>query len=106
MTFLASDGIFPGSDEDVAAILRHVPRLRAVYDWATVVHELRTRMSKSQPEFAVAVGCSPSSVSKWERGETVPIPKQRRELERIGREASYPSTEWPRAHDPAPAGGA
>jgi len=49
----------------------------------------------SQLEFAQALGCSVSTVSKWERGESTPLPKQRRRLEAIGAEIGFCPSDWP-----------
>lgn len=72
-----------------------MPRLPVKYDWPRVVLLVRERRSETQAEFADALGCSVSTVSKWERGETVPAPKQRRRMEAMGVEAGLPSAEWP-----------
>lgn len=72
-----------------------MPRLLAKYDWPVVVHELRQRACQTQAEFAAAVGCSVSTVSKWERRETTPAPRQRRRMEGIGVAVGYPPATWP-----------
>lgn len=72
-----------------------MPRLTDKYDWPKVVFLLRERRSQTQAEFAESVGCSVSTVSKWERGETAPVPKQRRRMEALGVEAGVPPSGWP-----------
>lgn len=72
-----------------------MPRLPVKYDWPKVVMLLRTRRSQSQAEFAESVGCSVSSVSKWERRETAPSPKQRRRIEALSAEAGVAPADWP-----------
>ena len=72
-----------------------MPRLSDKYDWPKVVFLLRERRSQTQAEFAGSVGCSVSTVSKWERGETTPIPKQRRQMEALSAEAGLAPSEWP-----------
>jgi transcriptional regulator with XRE-family HTH domain len=72
-----------------------MPRLPVKYDWPEVVLHLRERRSQTQAEFAAELGCSVSTVSKWERRETVPAPKQRRRMEALGTEAGFPASEWP-----------
>lgn len=62
---------------------------------AAGVRVLRDRRSQTQAEFAADLGCAVSTVSKWERRETVPAPKQRRRMEAMGTEAGFPASEWP-----------
>lgn len=73
-----------------------MPRLRTPYLWTEIVFELRSRSSTTQVELASMLGCSVSTVSKWERGETTPIARQQRKMDEIGRQLGYPRTQWPR----------
>jgi len=72
-----------------------MPRLPIRHDWSQVVLLLRERRQESQAEFAGTLGCSLSSVSKWERGEAVPGPRHRRRMEALGEALGLPSSEWP-----------
>ena len=72
-----------------------MPRLAHFHDWPKVVFELRTRRKETQGEFATAMGCAESTVSKWERGETAPKATHRRVMEKMGADCSYPSSDWP-----------
>jgi transcriptional regulator with XRE-family HTH domain len=72
-----------------------MPRLPVRHDWSRVVLYLRERHNQTQAEFGNALGCSASTVSKWERGETVPAPKQRRRMEGLGTEVGFPPSDWP-----------
>lgn len=74
-----------------------MPRLQINFDWPKVVLELRQRSRKSQAEFAVAVSCSLSTVSKWERGQTLPLPRQLRQVEEFGSALGFPPSDWPEA---------
>ena len=74
-----------------------MPRLTATYDWKSVVYQLRTQRNESQVDFASAVGCSESTVSKWEQGRSEPQPRHRRRLEELGSESQYPPNDWPLA---------
>jgi transcriptional regulator with XRE-family HTH domain len=71
-----------------------MPRLPTRFDWARIILELRVLRNESQVEFAAAVGCAPSTVSKWEREQCVPSPKQRRRLETIGGEIGHGRDDW------------
>ncbi len=72
-----------------------MPRLPIRYDWPQVVLLLRERRNESQVDFARTLECSSSTVSKWERGECVPAPRQRRRMEALGVEIGWPTSEWP-----------
>lgn len=72
-----------------------MPRLQINCDWPKVVLELRQRSRKSQAEFAAAVSCSLSTVSKWERGQTLPLPRQLRQVEEFGSALGFPPSDWP-----------
>lgn len=74
---------------------QQVPRLPSHHDWPRVVLLLREQRNESQVEFAGALRCSPSTVSKWERGECVPSPKRRRELKAMGEAVGLPPAGWP-----------
>ena len=74
-----------------------MPRLPIKYDWPKVVFELRRRSSQSQAEFALAADCSVSTVSKWERGQGLPAPKQLRRVEELGTATGFPPAQWPDA---------
>lgn len=78
-----------------------MPRLAPLHDWPRVIHLLRTRLNQTQAEFAAAVGCGESTVSKWERGETAPATRHRRQLEGMGAASGYPASEWPEATNQA-----
>lgn len=79
-----------------------MPRLPARYDWKTVVLTVRERRSQTQAEFAISIGCSVFSVSKWECGGTAPAARHRRLLEGMGAEVGYPVSRWPEASDQTP----
>lgn len=72
-----------------------MPRLPVRHDWPRVVLLLRVRCNQSQVEFANDVSCSPSAVSKWERGETVPAPRYRRLIADLGDQVGFPAEDWP-----------
>lgn len=74
-----------------------MPRLPIKYDWPRVVLELRQRSTLSQADFARAVGCSLSTVSKWECGQTLPAPKQLRRVEEYGMAVGFLPAAWPEA---------
>lgn len=74
-----------------------MPRLPVKYDWPRVVLDLRTRSTLSQASFADAVGCSLSTVSKWECGQTLPAPKQLKRVEDFGTSIGFPPADWPEA---------
>ncbi len=76
-------------------IMRGMPRLTSTYDWPKVVFQLRSRRNESQAVFAEAVGCSESTVSKWEQGRAQPQPRHRKKLEEIGEESGHPMVRWP-----------
>ena len=73
-----------------------MPRLRTTFLWPEIVFELRTRSSTTQVELASMLGCSVSTVSKWERGESRPVARQQRKLDELGRQLGYPRSAWPR----------
>lgn len=72
-----------------------MPRLPVRYDWPRVVLLLRDGRSQTQAEFAHAMGCSVSTVSKWERGETAPTAKHRRAMEAMSEELGISLGDWP-----------
>ena len=73
-----------------------MPRLVPHYDWKEIVYRLRALRRESQAEFATVVGCSVSTVSKWEQGATAtPAPRQQRRLEELAIAAGYPPSQWP-----------
>jgi transcriptional regulator with XRE-family HTH domain len=72
-----------------------MPRLPVRHDWKEVVIRLRERRTESQVEFARSVGCSVSTVSKWECGATVPGLRQRRALEKVGEDLGWGPAMWP-----------
>ncbi len=72
-----------------------MPRLRPTFDWPQVVLVLREKRNQTQSEFARSLGCSLSTVSKWERGESCPVAKHRRKLDQFGDDAGFPASEWP-----------
>ena len=57
-------------------------------DWGEVpLKKLRELMGMTQPEFAVFLGLSPSTVSRWERGQGEPaftLPQLRKLLNELG----------------------
>ncbi len=79
-----------------------MPKLPATYEWEKVVFELRSRRSESQAAFASVIGCSESTVSKWEQGRSDPQPRHRKKLEDLGTESGYPSGAWPLKSRQAP----
>lgn len=72
-----------------------MPRLPPTFDWPQVVLVLRERRNQTQAEFAESLGCSVSTVSKWERGETSPAAKHRRKMDELGNDVGYPASGWP-----------
>lgn len=72
-----------------------MPRLALLHDWPRVVFTLRSRRNETQGEFAKALDCAESTVSKWERGETAPKATHRRVMEKMGADCGYPSSDWP-----------
>ena len=74
--------------------MKGMPRLAATYEWTAVVYELRSRRSESQADFAAVVGCSESTVSKWEQGRSDPQFCYRKTLEGVGAKSGYLCSQW------------
>lgn len=70
-------------------------RLTTRFDWPKVVVELRMKKFFTQKELAHELGCTPATVGKWERGETVPTPGNLRRLHEVGVALGFPSAQWP-----------
>jgi len=75
-----------------------MPRLESPYRWDIFVFQLRSEhfLGVTQESLARKLNVSVFSVSKWERGEAVPLPKQRNRLKRLASRTGYTEDQWPR----------
>jgi transcriptional regulator with XRE-family HTH domain len=74
-----------------------MPRLGSPYKWDLFVSELRSEryLGITQETLARKLRVSIFSVSKWERGEAVPMPKVRASLKKLAQRAGYSEENWP-----------
>jgi len=74
-----------------------MPRLESPYQWDVFVAQLRSEhfLGVTQEDLARRLHVSVFTVSKWECGKAVPVPRLRVKLKKLGIAAGYTEQKWP-----------
>ena len=71
-------------------------------DYATLVRELRKRLSLTQEKFAAKLGVSFPTINRWENGRSIPSPLALQRIEQILREMKDGGRDLLEEHFPEP----
>ena len=74
-----------------------MPRLQSPYRWDLFVPQLRSEqfLGVTQEGLARKLGVSVFTVSKWECGKAVPVPRLRIKLKKLATVTGYSEDKWP-----------
>lgn len=59
--------------------------------WASMIVHIRSALRLNQDELAVKLGSNQSTISRWEKGESIPTPEKQESIEKIALEANLAS---------------